>query len=65
MTKSPITADVHEAFDVPLHLAPEIAFHAKLEFVDRIAQALLILFSHLFHAQIGTHVRVRAKAPRR
>ena len=52
MAQTAVTADVHQALDVALDLAAQIAFDAQRELVDGVAQLLLVVFGQRFDASV-------------
>jgi hypothetical protein len=64
MAKAAIAADVHEALDVALNLATQVAFDAKLELIDRVAEALFVFLAEIFYANVRVNARMRDQTAR-
>src|SRR6202044_2084611 len=58
-------ADVHQALDVSLNFAPQIALYAQRQRVNSVAQPLLVVLAHALDAQIGTDPGVGDQLRRR
>ena len=65
MADPAVAADVGKAFDVTGNFAAQIAFDFDPDLIDRVADALLIFFRHIFNAQIRTDPGVLDQTLRR
>jgi len=48
VTQAAVAADVHQALDVALDLAAQVALDAQLQRIDRFADPLLVVLGEVF-----------------
>src|SRR5579863_5209943 len=59
MAQATVAADIHQALDIALNLAAQIAFDAQLKRINSVAELLFIVFGQFFDARIGADARMR------
>jgi hypothetical protein len=56
MTEPTITADIHQALNVQLHLTAQITFNPILA-VNNLANTAYLFFGQVTHPAFGVHIR--------